>query len=107
MTLDLAQLLNVRLYQAFDLDDEGRVLAGSDDSGSTQLTEIGPDGTSTPLTALPGACSGRYLPGERAVIVSHDEGGNEQHQLSLLRLTAPAGGPAGLDDLEPMVRDPR
>jgi dipeptidyl aminopeptidase/acylaminoacyl peptidase len=107
MTLDLAQLLNVRLYQAFDLDDEGRVLAGSDDSGSTQLTEIRPDGTSTPLTALPGACSGRYLPGERAVIVSHDEGGNEQHQLSLLRLTAPAGGPAGLDDLEPMVRDPR
>jgi dipeptidyl aminopeptidase/acylaminoacyl peptidase len=107
MALDLAQLLNVRLYQAFDLDDEGRVLAGSDDSGSTQLTEILPDGTSTPLTELPGACSGRYLPGERAVIVSHDEGGNEQHQLSLLRLPVPGGRPAGLADLEPMVCDPR
>ncbi len=107
MALDLAQLLDVRLYQAFDLDDAGRVLAGSDDLGSTQLTEILPDGTSTPLTALPGACSGRYLPGERAVIVSHDEGGNERHQLSLLRLPVPAGRPAGLADLEPMVRDPR
>jgi dipeptidyl aminopeptidase/acylaminoacyl peptidase len=107
MALDLTQLLNVRLYQAFDLDNEGRVLAGSDDFGSTQLTEILPDGTSTPLTALPGACSGCYLPGERAVIVSHDEGGNERHQLSLLRLPVPAGRPAGLADLEPMVRDPR
>ena len=107
MALDLARLLDVRLYQAFDLDPAGRVLAGSDDSGSTQLTEILPDGSSTPLTALPGACSGRYLPGERAVIVSHDEGGNEQHQLSVLRLPMPEDRPAGLDDLEPMVRDPR
>jgi dipeptidyl aminopeptidase/acylaminoacyl peptidase len=107
MALDLARLLDVRLYQAFDLDPAGRVLAGSDDTGSTQLTEILPDGSSTPLTALPGACSGRYLPGERAVIVSHDEGGNEQHQLSVLRLPMPEDRPAGLDDLEPMVRDPR
>jgi dipeptidyl aminopeptidase/acylaminoacyl peptidase len=107
MALDLAQLLNVRLYQAFDLDAAGRVLAGSDDSGSTQLAEILPDGTSTALTALPHACTGRYLPGERAVIVSHDEGGNEQHQLSLLRLPRPDGRPASLDDLEPLVRDPR
>ena len=78
-------ILEVRLFQAFDLDAEGRVLAGSDDTGSTQLIEIG-DGTMTQLTALPGACSGRYLPGQRAVIVSHDVGGDERHQLSLLRL---------------------
>jgi protease II len=106
MGLDLKRLLDIRLYQAFDIDDSGRVLAGSDDSGSTQLIEIAPDGGVTPLTALPGACHGRYVPGERAVIVSHDDGGNENHQLSLLRLT---GGrqPAGLDDLEPLVRDPR
>ncbi|HXS64666.1 MAG TPA: alpha/beta fold hydrolase [Streptosporangiaceae bacterium] len=103
----LNALLEVRLFQAFDLDADGRVLAGSDETGSTQLVEIEPDGTTTPLTALPGACSGRYLPGQRAVIVSHDEGGNENHQLSVLRLPVPSGRPAGPDDLEPLVRDPR
>jgi dipeptidyl aminopeptidase/acylaminoacyl peptidase len=107
MRPDVTRILDVRLYQAFDLDTDGRVLAGSDDTGSTQLVEIEPDGTRTPLTALPGACTGRYLPGQRAVIVSHDEGGNELHQLSVLRLPTPSGGPAGLDDLEPLVRDPR
>jgi dipeptidyl aminopeptidase/acylaminoacyl peptidase len=105
MRPDVTRILDVRLYQAFDLDADGRVLAGSDDTGSTQLIEIEPDGTRTPLTALPGACSGRYLPGQRAVIVSHDEGGNELHQLSVLRLPMPSGEPAGLDDLEPLVRD--
>jgi dipeptidyl aminopeptidase/acylaminoacyl peptidase len=104
---NLTQILDVRLYQAFDLDADGRVLAGSDDTGSTQLIEIEPDGTRTPLTALPGACTGRYLPGQRAVIVSHDQRGNELHQLSILRLPRPPGQPAGLDDLEPLVRDPR
>ena len=87
----LNAILEVRLFQAFDLDAEGRVLAGSDETGSAQLVEIESDGTMTPLTALPGACSGRYLPGQRAVIVSHDEGGNEQHQLSVLRLPVPSG----------------
>ena len=104
---DLTPILDVRLYQAFDLDAAGRVLAGSDDSGSTQLIEIEPDGTRAPLTALPGACTGRYLPGQRAVIVSHDQGGNELHQLSVLRLPLSSGQPAGLADLEPLVRDPR
>jgi dipeptidyl aminopeptidase/acylaminoacyl peptidase len=103
----LTRILDVRLYQAFDLDADGRVLAGSDDTGSTQLIEIEPNGTSTPLTALPGACTGRYLPGQRAVIVSHDDGGNELHQLSVLRLPRPSGQPAGLEDLEALVRDPR
>ncbi len=107
MGADLTRILDVRLYQAFDLDADGRVLAGSDDTGSTQLIEIDPDGTTVPLTALPGACTGRYLPGQRAVIVSHDDGGNELHQLSVLRLPAPSGRPAGLADLEPLVRDPR
>lgn len=107
MRPDLTRILDVRLYQAFDLDADGRVLAGSDDTGSTQLIEIEPDGTRTPLTALPGACTGRYLPAQRAVIVSHDDGGNELHQLSILRLPLPSGRPAGLADLEPLVRDPR
>ena len=107
MTLSLAMLLNVRQYVSFDLDSSGRVLAGSDDSGSMQLIEIRPDGSVTRLTALPGACSGRYLPGQRAVIVSHDEGGNERHQLSTLSIPPPAGRPAQLDSLEPLVHDPR
>jgi dipeptidyl aminopeptidase/acylaminoacyl peptidase len=103
----LTRILNIRLYQAFDLDTDDRVLAGSDDTGSTQLIEMKADGTRTPLTALPGACTGRYLPGQRAVIVSHDEGGNERYQLSVLRLPPPFGQPARLEDLEPLVRDPR
>ncbi len=107
MPTDIPQILDIRLYQAFDLDAGGRVLAGDDDTGSSQLIEIGPDGTSTPLTALPGACAGRYVPGERSVIVSHDEGGNERQQLSILRLPLPHGRPATLEDLEPLVRDPR
>ena len=107
MAPNLNAILDVRLYQAFDLDLDGRVLAGSDDTGSTQLIEIEPDGTTTPLTALPGACTGRYLPGQRAVIVSHDDGGNELHQLSVLRLPRPSGQPARMEDLEPAVRDPR
>jgi dipeptidyl aminopeptidase/acylaminoacyl peptidase len=41
------------------------------------------------------------------VIVSHDQGGNELHQLSLLRLPRPAAQPASLNDLEPLVHDPR
>src|SRR5580698_7447913 len=102
--MDIAKLLAITLYRAFDVDAQGRILIGSDATGSVQLAEIQPDGTEVPLTALPGGCSGRYLPGQRAVIVSHDEGGNERYQLSLLRLPAPGGG-AALEDLEPVVRD--
>lgn len=105
MGLDLNRLLELRLFQAFDADESGRVLAGSDDSGSAQLIEIASDGTMTQLTALPGACTGRYVPGQRAVIVSHDVGGNERYQLSLLRL--PRGNAAIEADLEPLVRDLR
>jgi len=72
MGLDLNRLLEIRLFQAFDVDESGRVLAGSDDTGSTQLIEIAGDGTVTPLTALPGACAGRYVPGQRAVIVCRE-----------------------------------
>jgi dienelactone hydrolase len=105
MGLDLKRLLDVRVHQAFDADEAGRVLAGSDDTGSMQLIEFDPGGEVTKLTALPGPCSGRYVPGQRLVIVAHDNGGNERYQLSLLRLTG--GGPAGLTDLEPFVHDPR
>src|SRR3984885_8843838 len=102
--MDIAKLLATTLYRAFDVDAEGRILVGSDATASVQRVEIQPDGAEIPLTALPGACSGRYLPGQRAVIVSHDDGGNERYQLSLLRLPRP--GVATMTDLEPVVRDP-
>lgn len=106
----ITDLLTVHTWRAFDVDDDGRVLAGSDETGSTQLVEVTPgrDGeapTITRLTALPGACSGRYLPGDRAVIVQHDAGGNERAQLSVLRLDQPPVEPVGIEGLEPVVHN--
>ena len=105
MVLDIVRLLQVSQWRAFDTDGRGRVLAGSDASGSTQLTEIS-SGTATELTALPGAVTGRYLPGERTAVVQHDAGGDERSQLSLLDLDEQRSGPAQLADLRPLVRDP-
>lgn len=105
MALDIVRLLELTSWRAFDVAATGRVLAGSDESGSTQLVELA-DGERTPLTALPGAVTGRYLPGERAVVVQHDTNGNERGQLSLLRLDEPRARPVQLPDLEPLVRDP-
>lgn len=104
-----ADWLEMRTWRAFDVDDTGRVLAGSDDSGSVQLVEIDSrTGEVTPLTALPGAVTGRYVPGRRAVVVVHDEGGDENAQLSMLPLGGDGspGLPAALDALEPLVREP-
>lgn len=107
--VDVATLLELRTWTAFDVDETGRVLAGHDETGSIQLVEVDPDGTRRPLTALPGACSGRYLPGRRSgrrtVVVEHDTDGDERAQLSLLH-PAEVHKPVGLDDLEPLVRDP-
>ncbi|MDQ3629095.1 MAG: prolyl oligopeptidase family serine peptidase [Actinomycetota bacterium] len=102
----MRDFLELRTWTVFDVDDSGRVLAGHDGSGSLQLVEVAPDGARTPLTALPGACSGRYVVGERAVVVQHDDGGNERAQLSLLSLDPPPAEPVGLDDLTPLVHDP-
>ncbi len=101
----LLRLLEARTWRAFDVDDAGRVLAGHDESGSVQLVELALDASCTALTALPGACTGRYLPGERAVVVQHDNGGDENDQLSLLRLDPLPAQPAGLDDLQPLVHE--
>jgi dipeptidyl aminopeptidase/acylaminoacyl peptidase len=109
MTFDVATMLTVPVFRAMDVDADGYVLAGSDESGSMQLIEIAPDGAHIPLTALPGACAGRYLPGQRAVLISHDDGGNERAQISRLALAGrtPDDAPVGVADLEPVVRDPR
>jgi dipeptidyl aminopeptidase/acylaminoacyl peptidase len=99
-------LLDLRFWVALDLDADGRVLTGHDDLGSMQLVEIAADGTVTPLTDLPSPCRGRYVPGRRQVVVEHDEGGNENYQLSLLDLTELPAAPVGREGLTPLVRDP-
>ncbi|UPK74845.1 prolyl oligopeptidase family serine peptidase [Nocardioidaceae bacterium SCSIO 66511] len=101
---DVRALLDLHVWEPLDVDDAGRILAGYDGSGTTQLVEIGTDGSLRELTALDHRCTGRYLVGERAVVVQHDDRGNENTQLSLLRLDRE--GPAALDDLEPLVRRP-
>jgi dipeptidyl aminopeptidase/acylaminoacyl peptidase len=84
----------------FDVDDAGRLLIGNDESGSTQLYELAPDGRRSVLSTLGEPCWGRYLPGQRAVVVSADDGGTERAQLWLRR---PDGDTPGL---EPLVTDP-
>ncbi|MFD6141501.1 S9 family peptidase [Promicromonospora sp. NPDC060271] len=99
-------LLDLTAWAVFDVDPEGRILAGNDESGSMQLVEIAPDGTRTQLTALPSRCSGRYVPGTRLVVVQHDNGGDERTQLSLLDL-APFDGPAASSPTGPVLPDSR
>jgi dipeptidyl aminopeptidase/acylaminoacyl peptidase len=105
-SVTVRSLLDIRTWVAFDIDEDGRVLAGHDDLGSLQLVEIAPDGSTTPLTALPSRCAGRYVPGRRQVLVEHDSGGDERWQISLLDLAVVRERPAGLDDLTAVVRDP-
>ncbi|CAA9302050.1 MAG: Acylamino-acid-releasing enzyme [uncultured Friedmanniella sp.] len=102
----VAALLDLRTWQAFDIDADGRVLAGHDELGSAQLVEIDPDGTRTPLTDLPSRCTGRYVPGRRQVVVQHDQGGDENMQLSLLDLTDRPTSPRTLEQIAPLVHDP-
>ena len=107
MGLDIAQLFFAPTYRSMDLDEAGRALVTSDESGTQQLVEIAPDGAETQLTALPDACTGRYLPGSRTVVVLYDEGGNERTQIGLLRLDAGVSLPAGPGDIQRLVSDPR
>ena len=109
----LVHLLELRRSTLYDIDSEQRLLVGNDDSGSVQLYEISPADDWTQLTDLGEPCSGRYLPGERAVVVSADTGGTERAQLWLLRLDAPAAegaeGAQGSDavpTLQPVVSNP-
>ena len=99
------QLLDTRSWVALDIDVDGRVLAGHDDLGSQQLVEIAPDGVRTPLTDLPSRVRGRYVRGRRQIVVEHDQGGDENYQLSLLEVSELPAEPVGLDGLEPLVRD--
>ena len=97
----MTRLLELRRTVLHDLDADGRILVGNNETGSSQLSEISPDGGWRQLTDLGEPCSGRYLPGSRLVVVSADTGGTERAQLSLLDL---AGD--GLGSLTPLVHDP-
>ncbi len=101
----LRQLLSQPAVWVYDVDDEGRVLASTDTTGSLQLYEIGTDGAWRQLTDLGESASGRYLPGTRSVVVQHDSGGNERGQLS--QLDIPDDGATGFPELRPLVHDPR
>lgn len=106
MGIGLRELLSLPIWRAFDIDEEGRVLAGHDAEGTLQLVELAPDGTATRLTDLPGVRAGRYLPGTRTVVVEHDKDGNERAQLSLLALDE-ATLPTAAEGLTALVRDER
>lgn len=103
----ITALLELQAWQVFDIDPDGRILAGNDELGSLQLVELAPDGSRTPLTELPSRCSGRYLPGSspRQVVVQHDTDGDERMQLSLLTVE-PGREPYTLAELTPLVTDP-
>src|SRR6266496_2636705 len=94
----LREMFELRSSTLQDIDEAGRLLIGNDESGSTQLYELAPDGRGSVLTDLGEPCWGRYLPGQRAVVVSADDGGSERAQLWLLHLDDDAG-------LVPLVTD--
>ncbi len=106
MGTDLAGILSVPVYRALDIDHLGNILVATDEHGTMQLVELDPSGSVTALTALDGPCSGRYLPGRRAVLVSRDTGGDENTQLSVLDLAA-SETPAGLTGLRHLVDEPQ
>jgi dipeptidyl aminopeptidase/acylaminoacyl peptidase len=93
-------MFELRSSILLDSDEAGRLLVGNDESGSMQLHELEPDGRRSVLTDLGEPCWGRYLPDQRAVVVSADDGGSERAQLWLRRLDD------GADGLEPLVTDP-
>ncbi len=99
MTVTLTQLLDARTTRAYDMSADGHVLVGHDDTGTVQLYEIAPNGNWTQLTDIGEGCRGRYLPGQRTIVVEHDTAGTERYQLSLLRLDEPHAR------LEPLVHD--
>ncbi len=108
MTVTLTDLLQLHTSHLFDIDSDGRLLVGTDASGCTQLAEIDPDAVagdrapdSTVITDFGEPVTGRYLPGERRVVVSVDDGGTERKQLWLVDAAHP-DTPA-----VPLVLDPR
>ena len=107
MGTELAGILSVPVYRALDTDGEGNVLIATDESGTMQLVELDGAGIATALTALDGPCTGRYLPGRRAVLICFDDRGDENSQLSILDLDAASELPVAGTGLRRVVHDPR
>jgi hypothetical protein len=99
MSPDLERLLGVTLYQAFDTDRDGQILAGSDESGSTQLIEISPDGARRNGVAFDPVIRDLATGAERTISL-----GDALFALVSPALVSPAGpGP----DTAPGTRRPR
>jgi dipeptidyl aminopeptidase/acylaminoacyl peptidase len=79
----LRELLQASTTVALDVDATGRLLVASNETGTPQLSEVD-HGRTRALTNLHEPVSGRYLPGQRAVLLEMDAGGDERHQLYLL-----------------------
>jgi acetyl esterase/lipase len=92
----LRELLQASITVALDIDAAGRLLVASNETGTAQLSEVD-EGRTRVLTDLGEPVSGRYLPGQRAVLLEMDAGGDERHQLYLLDI-AEAAGPASPSD---------
>ncbi|MDO5699961.1 MAG: hypothetical protein Q4P36_00605 [Bowdeniella nasicola] len=85
-----------RTFSLLDIDLTGRVLARTH-GAPTQLWELTAGGGRA-LTSLPTSCTGRFVPGHRAVVIEHDWGRGTTHQISLLNLVHTII-PSGLDGL--------
>jgi dipeptidyl aminopeptidase/acylaminoacyl peptidase len=101
MTNRLVELLNLTSTVLLDIDAEHRLLVGSDETGSVQLSEIGADGVPRQLADFGQPANGRYLPGTRTVIASVDDGGTERTQLWTIDAADPQAVPV------PLVSDPQ
>ena len=71
--MSLRALLEARSAHAIDLDESGRVLVRSDETGTLQLAEYH-DGALRRVTDLAEPVTGRYVPGTRAAVVAVDSG---------------------------------
>ena len=84
VTLDLKALLELRTAAPADIDDD-TLLLRCDIPGTMQLFRVPLGGGELEqLTDYPDPVDGHLVPGTRAVLVEHDDAGNELTQLSLL-----------------------
>ncbi len=113
MTDVLRQLIATRSTILADVDQGSdareRLLVRSNRTGTMQVFELTAAGVLGQVTALPEpVATARYVPGSRRAVIEVDAGGTERHQLYLVDLdTAAADGPADIDGLTPLTRDPR
>lgn len=101
--MDLRQLVEARSARALDEDSEGRLLVGTDLTGTFQLHELA-DGHLRALTDFAEPVSGHYVPQSRMAVVLMDTGGSERRQLYLMDLDDPPG--SDVSRLRPVAPSP-